>query len=152
MSTHAAGISIVSFVVAAGVSIAYYQYVYIPEVNARPILPDEIVDPPESVMVSIVEGSYIETQERNFVPRDVRASLGVDNRIIWQNDDEIAHTVTSEDYVDAFYGPFDSMDTIGVIGPGDTYEFIFTEEGQYPYFCIPHPWMTGSVQIVESFA
>jgi hypothetical protein len=118
MSTHAAGISIVSFVVAAGVSIAYYQYVYIPEVNARPILPDEVVDPPESVMVSIVEGSYIETQERNFVPRDVRASLGVDNRIIWQNDDEIAHTVTSEDYVDAFYGPFDSMDTIGVIGTG----------------------------------
>ena len=151
MTNHAGGISIIGFVIAVGVSLGYYQYVYIPEVNARPILPPEVIDPPESIMVSIVEGSYIEAQERNYVPRDIRASLGVDSRIIWVNDDEFAHTVTSDDYVDRYYGPFDSMDTIGMVGPGEEYEFIFTEVGEYSYYCVPHPWMTGTVQIVEAF-
>ena len=37
---------------------------------------------------------------------------------------------------------------LGVIKPGNTYEFLFTEPQEIPYHCEPHPWMTGKI-IVE---
>jgi plastocyanin len=39
------------------------------------------------------------------------------------------------------------MATIGLILPQQTYEFVFTEAGEYPYHCEPHPWMTGKVTV-----
>lgn len=150
---NAAGISIVAFIIAVGVSIGYYQYVYVLAVNARPILPEEIVNPSESKTVTIVEGSFIQTQQQNFVPKEVRATIGIDNKIIWQNNDTVAHSVTSDDeYVDQINGKFDSMDTIGLVPPGETFEFTFTKVGKYPYYCVPHPWMTGTIEVVENFA
>jgi hypothetical protein len=76
------GISIISFVVAVAVSLVYYQYFYLPEVMRKPIVPAEVLSPPEFVTVRIVEGSYIETQERSYIPKQVRGMLGVDNRIV----------------------------------------------------------------------
>lgn len=149
----ASGISLMAFIVAVAVSLVYYQYFYLPEINKKPIVPPEVLDPPESVTVTIVEGSYLETQEQNYVPKEVRGMLGVDNRIVWVNDDTTFHSVTSDaDYTDPINGKFDSIDTIGLVGPGQTYEFVFTQTGEYPYHCVPHPWMTGTVEIVENFA
>lgn len=147
------GISLTAFIVAVAISLVYYQYFYLPEVNKRPTVPPDVLNPPESVTVTIVEGSYIETQERNFVPKEVRGMLGVDNRIVWVNDDTTFHSVTTDvGYVDPITGKFDSLDTIGLIGPDETYEFVFTQTGEYPYHCEPHPWMTGKIVIVENFA
>lgn len=123
-----------------------------PKTNARPRQPDEILNPEESKTVTIVEGSSLETQQQNFMPKEVRTAIGVDNRVIWQNDDSVAHSVTNDEYVDQINGKFDSMDTIGLVPPGETYEFTFTEVGEYPYYCVPHPWMTGTVVVVENFA
>ena len=39
MENQAAGISIIAFIVAVGVSMGYYQFVYLPQANAKPILP-----------------------------------------------------------------------------------------------------------------
>lgn len=147
-----AGISIIAFIVAVAASLVYYQYFYLPEVNKRPVVPPDVLNPLESVAVTIVEGSYIETQERNYVPKEVRGMLGIDNRIIWVNDDITFHSVTTDvGYTDPVNGVFDSLDTIGLIGPGGTYEFVFTQTGEYPYHCEPHPWMTGKITIVENF-
>ncbi|MGH9910899.1 MAG: cupredoxin domain-containing protein [Nitrososphaeraceae archaeon] len=41
------------------------------------------------------------------------------------------------------------MDTIGLIPANEQYEFTFTEVGEYPYHCEPHPWMTGKVSVTE---
>lgn len=148
-----AGISIIAFIVAIAISLVYYQYFYLPEVNKTPTVPPEVLNPPESVTITIVEGSYIETQERNYVPKEVRGMLGVDNRIVWVNEDTTFHSVTTDTgHVDRINGKFDSLDTIGLIAPGGTYEFVFTQTGEYLYHCEPHPWMTGKVVIVENFA
>ncbi len=142
----------VAFVVAVGVSIGYYQYVYVPSVNAKPILPDEIVNPPETTDIQIVEGAASETNGRFYVPAEIRATIGIENRVVWTNNDGVAHSVTSDDYVDQINGKFDSMDTIGLIPPGETFEFTFTKVGEYSYYCVPHPHMTGKVIVVENFA
>lgn len=152
MTSHAAGISIISFVIAVSMSIGYYQYFYIPEVNAKPILPDETLSPPETAHVEIVEGAALESNGRFFDPREIRTTIGIDNKIIWINNDTVAHSVTSDDYVDQINGKFDSLDTIGLVPPSGTYEFTFTKVGEYPYYCVPHPHMTGKVLVIENFA
>ncbi|HEY9398314.1 MAG TPA: plastocyanin/azurin family copper-binding protein [Nitrososphaeraceae archaeon] len=152
MNNHAAGISIIAFIISVTVSMVYYQFVYTKEVNAKPQVPEEILSPAEAAKVSIIEGSSQPSQQRNFEPKDIRGTLGIDNKIIWTNVDTTAHTVTSDNqYTDQISGPFNSIESGGLILPQKTYEYTFTKDGEYPYHCEPHPWMTGKVTIVKSF-
>lgn len=148
----------IAFVVAAGVSIGYYQFVYIPEANAKPILPDDVLNPASSVSVKISPDSAVQSNPDNFVPKSIRGRMGLDNKVIWENKDTVPHTVTSDDdYVDQINGPFDTQKQTkivesGFVMPGTTFEFVFTKVGEYNYHCVPHPWMKGKVEIVENFA
>lgn len=153
MVNHAGGISIIAFVVAVAVSMGYYQFIYLPEANAKPILPEEVLNPRDTTAVQIVEGSSLESNPRNFVPNDVRGILGLSNKVVWTNNDMTSHTVTNDDYVDKINGPFDSVEQMSsLINPGTTFEFTFTAEGEYSYYCTPHPHMRGVIEIVPNFA
>jgi plastocyanin len=154
MANHAGGISIVTFVVALAVSMGYYQFVYLPEANAKPTVKEEILNPAGVTEVQIVEGSSLPTQPRNFVPKDARAVLEISNKVVWTNNDGTSHTVTSDDeYEDQINGPFASTEQLGtLINPGETFEFTFTKEGEYAYHCDPHPHMKGKVIVVPNFA
>jgi plastocyanin len=91
-------------------------------------------------------------QRKNFEPKEARGTLGINNKIIWTNTDTTAHSVTSDNqYKDQINGPFNSIDSIGLVLPQKTFEFTFTKDGEYAYHCEPHPWMTGKVIIVKSF-
>jgi plastocyanin len=145
-----AGISIMAFVVSVAISVAYYQFVYIPQATAIPVVPEEVLNPVESVEIAILVGSSQPSQTENFVPKEVQGELGLSNKFIWTNNDSVPHTVTSDTgYEDAVSGTFNSMDTIGLIPANEKYEFTFTEIGEYPYHCEPHPWMTGKVTVSE---
>lgn len=153
MNNHAAGISIIAFIVTVTASMSYYQFVYTKEANAKPQLPEEVLNPPEPTRVSILEGSALPSQQKNFDPKEIRGTLGISNKIIWTNVDTTAHTVTSDaQYDDQISGLFNSVESTGLILPQNTFEFTFTKDGEYPYHCEPHPWMTGKVIIVKSFA
>ena len=144
MNNNAAGISIMAFIIAVIASMAYYQFVYTKEASAK------VLNPPESVKVSIIEGSALQSQQRNFVPKEIRGTLGLNNKIVWTNVDTTAHTVTTDNqYSDQISGPFNSIESLGLIPPQKTYEFTFTKDGEYPYHCEPHPWMTGKVTVAE---
>jgi plastocyanin len=152
MNNHAAGISIMAFIITVAASMAYYQFVYTKEANAKPQLAEEVLNPTETVKVSIIEGSSQPSQQRNFEPKEIRGTLGINNKIVWTNVDTTAHSVTTDNqYSDQISGPFNSIDSTGLILPQKTYEFTFTKDGEYPYHCEPHPWMTGKVTIVKSF-
>jgi plastocyanin len=154
MVNHAGGISVIAFIVAVAISMGYYQFVYIPQATAKPTLPEEVLNPPEVTEVSIAEGSSLPTNGQFFVPKEVRGTIGISNKVVWTNGDVTGHTVTTDNgYVDIINGDFDSTQQLGaIIMPGETFEFTFTEVGEYPYHCEPHPHMQGSVEIVESFA
>jgi len=47
---------------------------------------------------------------------------------------------------DSYSGPFGST---GVVLPGESYEFLFTEANEVPYHCEPHPWMTGTLIVTK---
>ena len=68
--------------------------------------------------------------------------------VVWKNADTAAHTVTSGTASD---GPDDIFDS-GLFGPGKSFSYEFTEIGDYPYFCLLHPWMEGSVIVTAGYS
>lgn len=146
------GISIISFVVIVTISLAYYQFVYTPAINAKPEVSEEILNPSGTTEISIVEGSSLPSNPNFYSPNEVRTTLGVSNKVVWTNNDVTAHTVTTDnDYEDPINGRFDSMVSGGLIPPQGTFEFTFTQRGEYFYHCEPHPWMTGHVAVEPDF-
>lgn len=63
--------------------------------------------------------------------------------IIWRNDDNAAHTVTSGTILEGPSGKFDS----GLIKSGQTFSHKFDDVGEHPYFCMIHPWANASVTV-----
>ncbi len=144
------GIGVIAFVIAIAVSIGYFQMVYFPEINKKPVIAVEILEPAETREVKMIEGSVNPNQADNFIPKLIEVQLAVDNRVRWTNDDTTGHTVTTDDdAVDKYSGRFDSLEEIALVQPGQSWEFLFTQEGEFKYHCNPHPWMKGTVKVLR---
>ncbi|MCV0431021.1 plastocyanin/azurin family copper-binding protein [Nitrosopumilus sp.] len=144
-SSHAYGIGMIALIIGMSAVTVFYTSFYLPESLAKPSVSEHILHPEKELIIEIVPGAVIEGNE-NYVPNKAEALLEINNKVIWQNHDDTAHTVTPDHrHADAYSGDFGST---GVLKPGDTYEFLFTEAQEVHYHCQPHPWMTGSI-IVE---
>ena len=99
---------------------------------------------PMTVEVSIPSGTSVpgcEETNKCFNPSSVSIMKG--DTVVWSNDDTAAHTVTSGSPANGPSGMFDSSLLIG----GKSFEHTFDSSGSVDYFCMVHPWMTGSVQV-----
>lgn len=99
---------------------------------------------PMSLTVSIPKGSGVpgcEETDSCYLPYEITVAAGA--TVTWSNDDTAAHTVTSGN-INA--GPTSAFDS-GMLMAGDTFEFTFKGAGNFDYFCMIHPWMTGIVHI-----
>jgi hypothetical protein len=96
---------------------------------------------PFNVTIVILPGSFDPSAKETYRPASVRVLAGYNSTVIWVNTEQVAvgHTVTSDQ------GLFDS----GLFGPGASWVFTFGKAGIYPYHCTPHPWMVGTVNVVE---
>ena len=97
-----------------------------------------------SEIVSIPSGAGVpgcEETNECYIPAELTISSGT--TVIWENDDVAAHLATSGTPDGGPDGAFDS----GMIMGGDSFEFEFTEKGEFPYYCIVHPWMVGIVTV-----
>ena len=147
-SSHAYGVGLIALIVAISASAIFYTSYYLPESLAKPSVSDHILHPAEEFfIIEIVPGAVIEGNE-NYVPNDPTVLLTFTNNVRWINNDDTAHTVTPDHrHADGYSGDFGSP---GVMKPGDTYDFLFTEPQEVHYHCQPHPWMTGSVTVEKS--
>lgn len=94
--------------------------------------------------VSIVVGASVPTNGEFYDPESVETTVG--SMVTWNNNDSVPHTVTSgvvEDNSPAPDGRFDS----GIMNAGDSFPFVFDAAGEYPYYCLLHPYMTGQVTV-----
>jgi plastocyanin len=89
--------------------------------------------------VSIVPGSSTLTTDA-YQPNPVQVSVG--STVTWTNDDAQPHTATSGENATPD-GRFDS----GIMAPAATFDHTFTEAGEFPYFCLLHPNMVGTVSV-----
>ncbi len=88
-------------------------------------------------------GEAVETDEvalkgNSFQPSEIKVKVG--STVTWTNQDEVTHTVTSQEE-----GLFDSGD----LTQDDTFQFTFEEPGTYEYYCRYHQGMEGQVIVEE---
>jgi plastocyanin len=146
-SSHAYGIGLIAVIVGAAVGMAYYQMYYLPELTAKPKVSKEVLEPVDITHIEMIPGSANPDQKDNFTPKLVNIQLGVDNKVVWTNKDDTAHSVTPDTpYDDPYSGKFGSP---GLVKPGTTFEFLFTDDAEITYHCDPHPWMKGKLVVTK---
>jgi plastocyanin len=94
--------------------------------------------------VSIVLGSSSLT-DTAFQPNPIQVSTGA--TVTWTNDDSQPHTVTSGSNGQPDNRFNSSPNFNPLMAPGQTFSFTFTQAGDYPYFCMLHPNMVGTVSV-----
>jgi plastocyanin len=123
-------------------SLGEYEYMCI--VHPWMISTIIIEEPKEPVIVevSIVDGAGIQQPGQIYYDPEL---LTVDSgtTVIWNNDDSTIHTVTAGTAENGPSGRFDSE----LIGAGESFEYTFSTSGTEDYYCIVHPWMTGTVTV-----
>ena len=82
-----------------------------------------------------------------FIPYEVTIAIG--DTIMWVNDDTAAHTFTSGTPGGESVGAIFDSSLVMVDG---SFSYTFDEAGEYPYFCMVHPWMAGVVIVGEAMA
>ena len=80
-----------------------------------------------------------ETVDGCYIPKKAIVSIG--GKVVFSNIDTVAHTFTADTTVKGTSGVFDS----GLVIAGSSYEWTPTTEGEFPYHCIVHPWMEGTI-------
>jgi plastocyanin len=81
-----------------------------------------------------VMGDQVAIDNFAFVPPNVSVTSGT--TVTWTNDDDVDHTVTSDDGT-----TFDS----GAFGHGLTFSFTAGQPGTYTYTCKIHPFMKATL-------
>ncbi|MFL6488600.1 MAG: plastocyanin/azurin family copper-binding protein [Nitrososphaera sp.] len=94
--------------------------------------------------ISIVSGASSLTNTA-YDPNPVQIKVG--SKVTWTNNDSQPHTVTSgsNGQPDNKFNSSPSFNPL--LNPGQTFSFTFTEAGEYPYFCMLHPNMVGTVSV-----
>ncbi len=88
-----------------------------------------------STALSAAEPVTIDIAKFAFGPKEITVAPGT--TVVWINHDETPHTVSATDH--SFVSK--ALDT------DDRYEHTFADEGDIPYFCTVHPFMTGVVHV-----
>src|SRR5215203_4331815 len=94
--------------------------------------------------VSIASGSSSLT-DTAYQPNPIQVSVG--NTVTWTNNDSQPHTVTSGSNGQPDNKFNSSPNFSPLLNPGQTFSFTFTQAGTYPYFCMLHPNMVGTVSV-----
>ena len=99
------------------------------------------------VVVENAEGSMTPGCEPDcFIP--ATATIDPGGEVVFTNNDIAAHTSTAGTPTDGPSGVWDSS----LVMPGSSYSVTLDEAGEYPYFCMVHPWMEGLVIVEDSHA
>ena len=97
--------------------------------------------------VENAQGSSTPGCEPNcFIPATITINPG--ESVTFNNNDSAAHTSTSGTPADGPSGVWDSS----IVMMGAAYTTPALSEGTYPYFCMVHPWMEGTVIVGEGSA
>jgi plastocyanin len=74
----------------------------------------------------------------HFDPAQLTVPAGA--TVVWVNQGKEDHSVTADDK------SFDS----GLKKSGTSFQRVFPRTGSFSYHCEPHPWMTGTIQVVAA--
>ena len=117
------------------------------------ILPaNTVIHPPKIAVVVFPNGSSQQSSTIHIDPETATVVIGVNNTVEWINRDNVPSSVVSDsNYVDPIGGNFSSFAQLetGYILPGQTFNFTFTQVGNYSYHSIPHPFTHGKIIVLS---
>jgi amicyanin len=87
-----------------------------------------------------VEAVDVDIMDSAYIPANIKVKKG--STVTWTNQDSIRHDVMPDAEAASFRGS-------ELLGQGESYSFTFNEVGTYTYHCTPHPFMKGTVEVVE---
>ena len=108
---------------------------------AVPIITLASAQTPEAVAMTR-DDAAVSIKTFQFAPDTVRVNAGT--RVVWTNNDDIEHTITSGTPDDA-KGPFHGV----VAKSGATYSAVLKEPGTFRYFCDRHRFMNATVIVTR---
>ena len=76
-----------------------------------------------------------------YIPLNLEIKKGT--TVVWINDDNIQHTIQSQDEQGNVLSLFNSK----ALKTSERFAYKFNEEGVYHYFCTIHPWRVGVVTV-----
>ena len=81
--------------------------------------------------------SAVEVQIESYTFKPMVLNVAVGTKVTWVNHDLIPHDVTSKE------AGFKS----DLLAEDESFSYTFTKPGTYPYLCVTHPKMTGTVVV-----
>ena len=97
---------------------------------------------PMSISIENATGSSTPGCEPDcFIPNAATVAIG--GTVTFVNSDTAPHTSTSGTPSDGPDGVWDSS----LVMPGSSYDTTISSAGTYDYFCMVHPWMTGTITV-----
>ena len=107
-------------------------------------VPSAFAEHSMNATVENADGSSVPGCEPDcFIPATV--TIGVGGQVTFANNDTAAHTSTAGTGADGPSGAWDSS----LVMTGQSYTTGPLEAGEYPYFCMVHPWMEGLVIVTD---
>ncbi|NDB63529.1 MAG: hypothetical protein EB170_06640 [Nitrosopumilaceae archaeon] len=76
-----------------------------------------------------------------YIPLNLEVTKGT--TVVWINDDNIQHTIQSQDEKGNVIPLFNS----DALKTGERFSHKFNEDGVYHYFCTIHPWRVGIITV-----
>ncbi len=86
------------------------------------------------------ESNMVTYKDFEVVPKTIKVKKGT--TVTWTNDDTAKHDVTPDQETAEFKAS-------QLFGKGETYSVTFNTQGTYSYYCSPHPYMKGTVEVTE---
>jgi plastocyanin len=164
--TTAVGVIVAILIIGAVGVIGYYQFEVAPSLlststttTTGPAPVDCQTTPTECVNITIASGASspysgytsASTTLYGYSPTNVTLVIGVNNTVVWTNEDIAFHTATSSAGDPASFdsGCINGQSVACTSGGVSSYEFTFTVAGTYLYHCDYHPWMQGKIVVVQ---
>jgi plastocyanin len=104
-------------------------------ITTLPTISPTVTAPVTSTATATMPADNVEIKIENYEYAPASVTISPGTTVTWVNKDSVQHTVTERN------GVFDS----GLFSLNKTFSYVFTNPGEYEYYCIPHPYMTGKV-------
>jgi plastocyanin len=98
--------------------------------------------PANSLAISILKGSSTNQASAGYSPDNVTVVQGVNNTVVWTNNDAVGHLVTFSAVPSGA-----KVSSSDLIGPNETFTLAFTVPGTYHYYDTLYPWMKGTIVV-----
>ena len=114
----------------------YYSPGMLPrmQVHNHPAQPQPATEKPDNTAAPAPTSNKVAIAGMGFHPAVIRVNTG--EEVTWTNNATMLHTVTGQN---------DGKLSSQRMGRGSMFSHTFEQPGLYPYYCVLHPSMTGTV-------